>query len=261
MSDERRVESLTESVETGDGTRASGSGPEAAPWRAGRPSGSPTGCGRLHPGLDGRARRDQDAGRPRPRTRRWPRIGGTGLFTKEIQRALLDGRGRGRRPQPEGPADAGARRPDPRRRAAARGRGRRPDRPGLPDPRRPARRGDRGHRLAPPPGAAPPPAAGPGRGGAPGERRDPAEPGARGPARRRGPGRGGPAPAGAGRARHRAARPAAVPAGGGAGGSGDRMPGRRRGDRSPCSPRSTTRRPAAPCWPSAAPWPSSKAAA
>ena len=187
-------------------------------------------------------------------------IGGLGLFTKEIQRALSGGLGRGRRPQPEGPADARAAGADPGRRPPARGRGRRPDRPrhrtldALPAG------ATRRHRLAPAPGAAPPPAARPERRRHPGERRDPAEPGARGTLdavvlaeaglRRLGLD---------GHVTERLGPPRFLPAVG-QGALGIEC----RGDdaaRSPCSPPSTTRRPAAPSSPSAGPWPSSKAAA
>ena len=217
------------------------------------------------PGAPPRARRSSWS-RSRPRatatgTRPWPRSAGPGLFTKEIQRALLDGLGRGRRPQPEGPADPGARGPDPGRRPAARGRGRRPDRPGPPDPRRPARRGDGRHRLAPPPGAAAPRPARPEGRRRPGERRDPAEPGARAasstPWSWPRPGSAGSAwtgtsPSGSAR-RGSCRRWGRGPWGSSAG------PTTRR--RSPCSPRSTTRPPTARSSPSGGPWPSWKGAA
>ncbi len=56
-------------------------------------------------------------------------VGGKGLFTKEIEEALLRGRHRSGRPQHEGPADAAARGPHHRGRSRARRPARRPGRP------------------------------------------------------------------------------------------------------------------------------------
>ena len=71
---------------------SSGSAPAAASWRAGRRNGWPTGS-RLHPGLtvelvEIKTHGDRDRNSP------LAAIGGTGLFTKEIQRAVLDRLGR-----------------------------------------------------------------------------------------------------------------------------------------------------------------------
>ena len=156
-------------------------------------------------------------------------IGGTGLFTKEIQRAVLDGTAdvavhslkdlptQGPRelvlaavPQREDVADALI---APVHRTLQ----------GLPSGARV------GTSSITPPGPIALPAPGPGRGDDPGERRDPIEPGPRGEARSRDARLGGLAPPGPGPACHPAARAAPVPPRRGAGGPGHRVPrGRRR---------------------------------
>ena len=152
-------------------------------------------------------------------------IGGTGLFTKEIQRAVVDGSVdvavHSLKDLPtQGPAGLVLAAVPPREDVAdaliAPSTGR-----STPCPRRAGR-----HQLAEAAGAAPVPSAGPGGRDAAGQRRDPAEPGARGPARRGGAGLGGAQAAGPGTARDPSAGAAGVPAGGRAGGPGDRMPAR-----------------------------------
>ena len=132
---------------------------------------------RLHPGLavelvEIKTHGDRDRNSP------LAAIGGTGLFTKEIQRALLDGpvevavHSLKDLPTP-GPGGLILAAVPPREDVAdaliA------PD----PDPRRACPRGPGRHRLAPPPGAAAPPPARPDVVENPGQRRDPAEPGPR----------------------------------------------------------------------------------
>ena len=147
--------------------RRSGSGPGGARWPAGRPSWVADRLRALHPGLtvelvEIKTQGDRDRNSP------LAAIGGLGLFTKEIQRALLegavevavhslkdlptqgpDGPDPGRRPAREDPADAliapGHRTLD-----------------ALPDGR------DGRHRLAPATGPAAPPPARPERGRASG---------------------------------------------------------------------------------------------
>ena len=115
------------------GTRGSHLARWQAEWVADRLRG-------LHPGLDRRAGRDQDAGGPRPQHAAGGHGHGRGGAVHQGDPA--GGRGRvGRRggAQPEGPAHAGAGRAGPGGGAGARGRGRRPDRAGSPDARRLAR--------------------------------------------------------------------------------------------------------------------------
>ena len=134
--------------------------PGLAAGPAARPTWSPTRSARAHRGLE---RRDRWWW-PRPATVvadvPLDRIGGQGIFVKEVQAAVLDGRADAGRPLGQGPAA-----PRPGRRAGARrgpARGPTPATPwsgGRLDDLPPGAHG--GHRVGPPPGPAGQPAARP----------------------------------------------------------------------------------------------------
>ena len=90
MSEAEFLDNDVNRANSAPGVARSGSGRGAARWRAGRPSGSPDRLRALHPGLvvelvEIKTHGDRDRNTP------LAAIGGQGLFTKEIQRALLDG--------------------------------------------------------------------------------------------------------------------------------------------------------------------------
>ena len=188
-------------------------------------------------------------------------IGGQGVFTKEIQLALLDGRidlavhSLKDLPTAETPglvfgggarARAGGRRPDFGRRRVA---------------RRVAPRGDDRHRQSAAPGATAPRSPRSEDAGHPRQRRHPPAKAARGRLRRAGAGRGGPAAAGTGRADHPTAALGNRSAGGGTRGAGAGDPRGRRGHAARARPNSTIRPRMRPCWPNGPCWRRSRAAA
>ena len=144
----------------------------AAPWRWPRP----TRPGRGSPPPTAGPRTPRGRGHPTTgdaiQDRALSEAGGKGLFTKELDIALIDGRHRRRGPFGQGPADALPDEIAHRGLPAARGRPRRLHRARRRDPRRPAGRRRRRLGLAAPPGAAAPAAARPRRAAAARQRGD-----------------------------------------------------------------------------------------
>ena len=216
------------------GTRGSPLARWQAEWVAGR-------LRAPHPGLtvelvEIRTHGDRDRNSP------LAAIGGAGLFTKEIQRALADGAVEVAVHSLKDLPTRGAAGPGAGGRPRSRGGGRRPDRPDAPGVRRPAAGGEGRHGVAPPPGDDPAREARPGRRGHPGERRDAAEQGARRGSwtpscwpRRGSAGSGWSGTSPTGSRRRRSCRRSGRGRSGSSAGATTRP-------RSPCSPRSTTPR-------------------
>ena len=214
----------------------------------------------LHPGLvvelvEIKTQGDRDRNSP------LAAIGGIGLFTKEIQRAVADGSVdlavHSLKDLPtQGPADLmlGAV-------PGARGCGRRPDRAGASNDRGPPTRRPGRHQLAAAPGTVAFYAAGPGDHRGPGQRGDTARTSTGGPARRRGAGLCRATTSGAGASRNPASGAAGVFARGRAGGAGHRVPAGCAGCSCPARSSLTIRPLIAPFVRSARPWPRWKEAA